>query len=99
MVQRSEIYEVRNGGQPKLLCFKIILLVAQGAGIGVITEMIFGYLYPGRPLANMVFRCYGVTGMGQALWFISDFKLGHYMKIPPKSMFIMQVLLHIKRTL
>ena len=66
--------------------------MAQGAGIGVITEMIFGYLYPGRPLANMVFRCYGVTGMGQALWFISDFKLGHYMKIPPKSMFIMQVL-------
>ncbi|KAM0936516.1 putative oligopeptide transporter, OPT superfamily [Dioscorea sansibarensis] len=27
--------------------------------------------------------------MNQALGFISNFKLGHYMKIPPKSMFIL----------
>ncbi|KAM0932321.1 putative oligopeptide transporter, OPT superfamily [Dioscorea sansibarensis] len=74
--------------------FPIAVLIAttnQGSGIGVITEMIFGYLYPGRPLANLTFRCYGVTAMGQALWFLSDFKLGHYMKIPPKSMYIMQL--------
>ncbi|KAJ0967463.1 hypothetical protein J5N97_024380 [Dioscorea zingiberensis] len=74
--------------------FPVAVLIAttnSGPGIGVITEMFFGYLYPGRPLANMTFRCYGVTGMDQALWFISDFKLGYYMKIPPKSMFIMQL--------
>ncbi|KAK6133046.1 hypothetical protein DH2020_033201 [Rehmannia glutinosa] len=28
--------------------------------------------------------------MAQALGFLSDFKLGHYMKIPPKSMFYVQ---------
>ncbi|KAL6141968.1 hypothetical protein ACLB2K_060253 [Fragaria x ananassa] len=29
--------------------------------------------------------------MSQALMFLGDFKLGHYMKIPPKSMFIVQL--------
>jgi hypothetical protein len=30
--------------------------------------------------------------MAQAVSFLSDFKLGHYMKIPPRSMFLVQVL-------
>lgn len=29
--------------------------------------------------------------MTQALTFVQDFKLGHYMKIPPRSMFMAQV--------
>jgi hypothetical protein len=29
--------------------------------------------------------------MAQALQFASDFKLGHYMKIPPRTMFFSQV--------
>jgi hypothetical protein len=29
--------------------------------------------------------------MAQALQFASDFKLGHYMKIPPRTMFFAQV--------
>ncbi|KAI7992659.1 Oligopeptide transporter 4 [Camellia lanceoleosa] len=28
--------------------------------------------------------------MSQAVSFLSDFKLGHYMKIPPRSMFLVQ---------
>lgn len=48
-------------------------------------------MYPGRPLANVVFKTYGDKSMWQAIQFLSDFKLGHYMKIPPKSMFIVQV--------
>jgi hypothetical protein len=32
--------------------------------------------------------------MTQALSFLGDFKIGHYMKIPPKSMFIVQVNLY-----
>jgi len=57
----------------------------------VITELIIGYLYPGKPLANVAFKTYGYISMSQALAFLGDFKLGHYMKIPPKSMFIVQV--------
>ncbi|KAK7299916.1 hypothetical protein RJT34_10745 [Clitoria ternatea] len=61
------------------------------AGLNVITELLIGYLYPGKPLANVAFKTYGYISMAQALGFLGDFKLGHYMKIPPKSMFIVQL--------
>ncbi|KAK6133045.1 hypothetical protein DH2020_033200 [Rehmannia glutinosa] len=63
----------------------------QQIGLNIITEMVIGYVYPGRPLANVAFKTYGYISMVQALGFLSDFKLGHYMKIPPKSMFIVQL--------
>ncbi|XP_050248507.1 oligopeptide transporter 1-like [Quercus robur] len=59
-------------------------------GLNVITEMIIGYIYPGKPLANVAFKTYGYISMAQALYFLSDLKLGHYMKIPPRAMFIIQ---------
>ncbi|CAN6191781.1 unnamed protein product [Urochloa humidicola] len=63
----------------------------QAPGLNIITEYIMGYLYPGRPIANMCFKVYGYSGPCQALEFLQDFKLGHYMKIPPRAMFISQV--------
>ncbi|CAN0915796.1 Oligopeptide transporter 5 [Linum grandiflorum] len=63
----------------------------QGIGLNIITELIIGYLYPGRPVANMAFKTYGTISMWQALSFLSDFKLGQYMKVAPKSMFIVQL--------
>ncbi|XP_020591466.1 oligopeptide transporter 1-like [Phalaenopsis equestris] len=63
----------------------------QQVGLNVITELVIGYLYPGKPLANVSFKTYGYISMAQAITFIQDFKLGHYMKIPPKSMFIVQL--------
>ncbi|KAK9905182.1 hypothetical protein M0R45_000379 [Rubus argutus] len=30
--------------------------------------------------------------MAQAVSFLNDFKLGHYMKIPPRSMFLVQLI-------
>ncbi|CAN0915801.1 Oligopeptide transporter 5 [Linum grandiflorum] len=63
----------------------------QGIGLGIITELIIGYLYPGRPVANVTFKTYGTISMWQALNFLSDFKLGHYMKVAPKSMFMVQL--------
>jgi OPT family oligopeptide transporter len=63
----------------------------QGISINVITELIIGYLLPGRPIAMMLFKTWGFNTMSQALNFASDFKLGHYMKIPPRPMFFCQV--------
>jgi len=63
----------------------------QQPGLNVVTELIIGYLYPGRPLANVAFKTYGYISMSQAIMFLQDFKLGHYMKIPPRSMFIVQL--------
>ncbi|KAK4711737.1 hypothetical protein R3W88_006250 [Solanum pinnatisectum] len=63
----------------------------QTPGLNVITEYIMGYLYPGYPVANMCFKVYGYISMKQGLTFLQDLKLGHYMKIPPRAMFMAQV--------
>lgn len=52
-------------------------------------------MYPGKPLANVAFKTYGYISMSQAIMFLQDFKLGHYMKIPPKSMFLVQVMIFL----
>ncbi|KAK4401796.1 Oligopeptide transporter 4 [Sesamum angolense] len=64
----------------------------QTPGLNIITEYVMGIIYPGRPIANVCFKTYGYMSMSQAVSFLSDFKLGHYMKIPPRSMFIVQFL-------
>ncbi|KAH7928158.1 small oligopeptide transporter [Leucogyrophana mollusca] len=63
----------------------------QQIGLNVIGELVVGYVLPGRPIAMMLFKTYGYITMTQALQFTSDFKLGHYMKIPPRQMFWSQV--------
>ncbi|KAL2631498.1 hypothetical protein R1flu_016184 [Riccia fluitans] len=60
-------------------------------GLNIVTEYMMGYILPGRPIANVCFKTYGYISMLQALAFAQDFKLGHYMKIPPRSMFVVQV--------
>lgn len=64
----------------------------QSPGLNVITEYILGLIMPGKPIANVCFKTYGYISMAQAVSFLQDFKLGHYMKIPPRSMFVVQVI-------
>ena len=59
-----------------------------------IQELAMGYLLPGRPLAMETFRAYNSMSMSQALSLLGDFKLGHYMKIPPRLIFIVQVMIN-----
>lgn len=63
----------------------------QTPGLNIITEYVIGLIIPGQPVANICFKTYGYISMTQALTFLQDFKLGHYMKIPPKAMFMAQV--------
>ncbi|KAF2106447.1 OPT oligopeptide transporter protein-domain-containing protein [Lophiotrema nucula] len=60
-------------------------------GLNVITEFIMGYMQPGKPLALMMFKTYGYITASSALGFVGDLKFGHYMKIPPRTMFTAQV--------
>lgn len=62
----------------------------QQTGLNVITEMVVGYMLPGRPIAMMMFKCWGYMMTFYGLNYISDMKVGHYMKIPPRSMFAAQ---------
>ncbi|KAI6137244.1 OPT oligopeptide transporter protein-domain-containing protein [Pisolithus sp. B1] len=68
-------------------CGMIQAITNQQVGLNVITELIVGYALPGRPIAMMMFKTWGYI----ALTFAADFKLGHYMKIPPRKMFWCQI--------
>ncbi|KAG0214332.1 hypothetical protein BGX33_002257 [Mortierella sp. NVP41] len=63
----------------------------QQPGLNIVTEYVIGYLLPGNAIANVTFKTYGYIVNVQALNFVSDLKLGHYMKIPPKAMFMAQL--------
>jgi OPT family oligopeptide transporter len=74
-----------------LLPIGIITAIAnQTPGLNIITEFVIGYILPGRPIANVTFKTYGYIAMYQAIVFVADLKLGHYMKVPPRDMFIAQ---------
>ncbi|KAI9288585.1 OPT oligopeptide transporter protein-domain-containing protein [Umbelopsis sp. AD052] len=70
----------------------ISAITNQTPGLNVITEFIIGFALPGHPIANVTFKTYGYISMVQGLTFVSDLKLGHYTKIPPKAMFIVQII-------
>ena len=57
----------------------------------VMHELIIGYMLPGRPVANMLFKAIAHIGTAQAVNFSNNLKLGHYMKIPPRMMFAVQL--------
>ncbi|KAG0043187.1 hypothetical protein BGZ83_011745 [Gryganskiella cystojenkinii] len=63
----------------------------QTPGLNIVTEYVIGYLLPGHAIANVTFKTYGYIVNVQALNFVSDLKLGHYMKIPPRIMFMAQL--------
>ncbi|KAF6149032.1 hypothetical protein GIB67_030499 [Kingdonia uniflora] len=46
---------------------------------------------PGKPIAYLLFKIYGRISTVHAVSFLSDMKLGHYMKIPPRCMFTTQL--------
>jgi len=57
----------------------------------IMMELIAGYMLPGRPFANICFKTLGYITCAQAINFAGDLKLGHYMKIPPRVMFSIQL--------
>ncbi|KAL3715422.1 hypothetical protein ACJRO7_007197 [Eucalyptus globulus] len=60
-------------------------------GIGGVAVLLIGHIYPGRPLTSISFPAYAQSTKMHAITFLAEFKLGHYMKIPPKSMFLVQI--------
>ena len=61
-------------------------------GLNVLVELIVGYALPGNGLALNFLKALGYNIDGQAQNYISDQKMGHYIKIPPRAMFRCQML-------
>ncbi|KAF2644978.1 OPT-domain-containing protein [Massarina eburnea CBS 473.64] len=69
----------------------VMAITNQQSSLYLICQLVCGMAFPGRPVANMVFTTYGYITSTQGLKFSSDLKLGHYMKIPPKILFNLQL--------
>jgi OPT family oligopeptide transporter len=65
-------------------------ITSQPIELNVICEILAGYAFEGKPLANMIFKLVGFTVSYQAGLYSGDMKLGHYMKVPPRVMFAAQ---------
>ncbi|GAA5905611.1 uncharacterized protein JCM6883_005386 [Sporobolomyces salmoneus] len=69
----------------------VFALTSTSVSINLIGELIAGYAIPGLPLANMLFKVYATQTLATGLSFVQDLKIGHYMKIPPRATFSVQV--------
>ncbi|MED6183392.1 Oligopeptide transporter 3 [Stylosanthes scabra] len=63
----------------------------QQPGYDIIAQFMIGYALPGKPIANLLFKIYGRISTVHALTFLADLKLGQYMKIPPRCMYVAQL--------
>lgn len=53
--------------------------------LNILSEFIGGYMFTGKPLANMCFKILSTDVVGHGIYFVMDVKLGHYMKVPPRT--------------
>lgn len=60
--------------------------------LNVLSELIGGFVVPGRALAMNMFKAYGTITIAQAIGFVETLKIGHYTKIPPRAMFRAQTI-------
>ena len=60
--------------------------------LSFISELIIGYALPHHPIAMMMFKSWGSNIMNQVLVFTGLLKIGHYMKIPHRPMFLCLVI-------
>lgn len=70
----------------------ITAITGTGFGLNVFAEMICGFVLPGLPVANMYFKTLGYNTLSQAGTMASDLKIGHYLKVPPRAVFLNQML-------
>ncbi|KAJ5886306.1 uncharacterized protein N7473_008980 [Penicillium subrubescens] len=69
----------------------IMAVTNQHSSLYLICQLLCGIVFPGRPVANMIFVTYSYISSAQGIKFSSDLKLGHYMKIPPRLLFGVQM--------
>ncbi|KAI8635988.1 OPT family small oligopeptide transporter [Parasitella parasitica] len=70
----------------------ITAITGTGFGLNVFAEMVCGFVFPGLPVANMYFKTLGFNTLSQAGTMTSDLKIGHYLKVPPRAVFLNQML-------
>ncbi|KAJ0164769.1 Oligopeptide transporter 6 [Colletotrichum tanaceti] len=70
-----------------------ILFSRFGNGIATnnLSKMLAGLILPERPIGNMYFAAWSHNVISNALSLSNDLKMGEYLKIPPRVMFLTQI--------
>ncbi|GAB0138449.1 hypothetical protein EsDP_00006684 [Epichloe bromicola] len=70
-----------------------ILYARYGNGIATnnLSKMLAGLMIPGRPIGNMYFSAWSHNVISNCINLCADLKMGEYLKIPPRVMFLTQV--------
>ncbi|PSS03204.1 OPT oligopeptide transporter [Coniella lustricola] len=73
--------------------FSTILYARYGNGIATnnLSKMLAGLMIPGRPVGNMYFAAWSHNVIANAVNLANDLKMGEYLKIPPRVMFLTQI--------
>lgn len=58
----------------------------------VVYELVAGFMWPGRPIPLLLFKSIGMQTVTSTVNFTRGLKMGHYMKVPPRDIFIVQVI-------
>lgn len=56
----------------------------------LLEHILIPHRLPGRPIAMMLFKSWAYMLCANGLNYVSDMKIGHYIKIPPRTMFAAQ---------
>ncbi|KAF6758842.1 glutathione transporter [Ephemerocybe angulata] len=65
-------------------------LANQYINLNAISQLLVGYMLPGRPIASTIFKSFSASTILECTGFVMDLKTGHYMKVPPRIMFSIQ---------
>ncbi|KAK8005060.1 OPT oligopeptide transporter protein-domain-containing protein [Apiospora arundinis] len=73
--------------------FSTLLYSRYGNGIATnnLSKMIAGLCLPGLPIGNMYFAVWSHNVISNAVTLSNDLKMGEYLKIPPRAMFLTQI--------
>ncbi|KAJ5173914.1 Oligopeptide transporter OPT superfamily [Penicillium coprophilum] len=73
--------------------FSTIIFSRFGNGIATnnLSKMLAGLILPGRPIGNMYFAAWSHNVITNTVNLSNDLKMGEYLKIPPRIMFLTQV--------
>jgi OPT family oligopeptide transporter len=73
--------------------FSTILYARYGNGIATnnLSKMLAGLMIPERPVGNMYFAAWSHNVIANCVNLCNDLKMGEYLKIPPRAMFLTQI--------
>ncbi|KAH8598732.1 oligopeptide transporter-like protein [Bisporella sp. PMI_857] len=73
--------------------FSTLLYSRYGNGIATnnLSKMLAGLMLPNRPIGNMYFAAWSHNVISNTVNLSNDLKMGEYLKIPPRAMFLTQI--------